>query len=70
MLEFKDKCVIGIDLAASNKNPTGWAMLKNKTVKTQLLHTDNEIIENALKKSSFTHSHRCTVKPTKKRRIL
>lgn len=49
MLELKDKCVIGIDLATSNKNPTGWATLKNKTVKTQLLHTDNEIIKNTLK---------------------
>jgi predicted nuclease with RNAse H fold len=48
MLEFKDKCVIGIDLAASSKNPTGWALLKNKTVKTQLLHTDKEIL-NTLK---------------------
>jgi predicted nuclease with RNAse H fold len=48
MLEFKDKCVIGIDLAASSKNPTGWATLKNKTVKTHLLHTNNEIIENTL----------------------
>ena len=48
MLEFKDKCVIGIDLAASNKNPTGWAILKNKNVKTQLLYTDNEILENTL----------------------
>jgi predicted nuclease with RNAse H fold len=48
MLEFKDKCVIGIDLAASNKNPTGWASLKNKNVKTQLLYTDNEILENTL----------------------
>jgi len=48
MLEFKDKCVIGIDLAASNRNPTGWARLKNKTVKTRLRYTDKEIIENTL----------------------
>ena len=49
MLEFKDKCVIGIDLATSNRNPTEWATLKNKNVKTQLLYTDNEIVENTLK---------------------
>ena len=48
MLQFKDKCVIGIDLAASNKNPTGWAILKNRNVKTQLLYTDKEILENTL----------------------
>jgi len=30
MLEFKDKCVIGIDLAGSSKNPTGWTMLKKQ----------------------------------------
>jgi len=40
MLEFKDKCVIGIDLAGSSKNPTGWTLLKNKAVKTLLLYTD------------------------------
>ncbi len=48
MLEFKEKCTIGIDLAASSRNPTGWATLKNKTVKTQLIYTNNEIIENTL----------------------
>ena len=30
MLEFKGKCVIGIDLAASSKNPTGWAIQKKQ----------------------------------------
>jgi hypothetical protein len=30
MLEFKDKCVIGIDLAGLSTNPTGWALLKGK----------------------------------------
>ncbi|MBN1244182.1 DUF429 domain-containing protein [Candidatus Bathyarchaeota archaeon] len=49
MLEFKDKCVIGIDLAASNRNPTGWTLLKNKTVQTRLLYTDKEIL-NTLQK--------------------
>jgi predicted nuclease with RNAse H fold len=49
MLEFKDKCVIGIDLAGSSRNPTGWALLKGKAVKTLLLYTDNEISENTLR---------------------
>ena len=48
MLEFKAKCVIGIDLAASSRNPTGWAILKNQNVKTKLLYTDNEILESTL----------------------
>jgi predicted nuclease with RNAse H fold len=46
MLEFKGKCVIGIDLAGSSRNPTGWALLKGKAVKTFLLYTDSEILEN------------------------
>jgi predicted nuclease with RNAse H fold len=49
MLEFKDKCVIGIDLAGSSRNPTGWALLKGKAVKNLLLYTDNEISENTLR---------------------
>jgi predicted nuclease with RNAse H fold len=49
MLEFKDKCVIGIDLAGSSRNPTGWALLKGKAVKTFLLYTDSEISENTLR---------------------
>jgi predicted nuclease with RNAse H fold len=49
MLELKDRCVIGIDLAGSSKNPTGWALLKDTTVETLLLHTDNEIVENTLR---------------------
>jgi len=49
MLEFKDKCVTGIDLAGSSRNPTGWAPLKNKTLQTRLLYTDNEIIENTVR---------------------
>ena len=49
MLEFKGKCVIGIDLAGLSTNPTGWALLKEKTVKTSLLYTDKEILENTVK---------------------
>ncbi len=49
MLEFKGKCVIGIDLAGTSKNPTGWALLKGKTVETCLFYTDSEILENTVR---------------------
>jgi uncharacterized protein YprB with RNaseH-like and TPR domain/predicted nuclease with RNAse H fold len=37
--------VVGIDLSASEKRPTGWALLQGKTVKARLLKTDEEIID-------------------------
>jgi predicted nuclease with RNAse H fold len=46
MLEVNGKCTIGIDLAASSENPTGWALLKGSIVKTSLVHADSEILEN------------------------
>ena len=46
MLELAEKDIIGIDLAGVPANPTGWALLRNKTVKTALLYTDNEILED------------------------
>jgi predicted nuclease with RNAse H fold len=49
MLEFNAKCVIGIDLAGSSRNPSGWAMLKGKTVKSFLLYPDSEILESAVR---------------------
>ena len=49
MLERKGKCVIGIDLAGSSRNPSGWALLKGNAVKTFLLYTDREILENTLR---------------------
>ncbi|MEM2108487.1 MAG: DUF429 domain-containing protein [Candidatus Bathyarchaeia archaeon] len=49
MLEFKNKCVIGIDLAASSKNPTGWALLRRKALETTLIRTDSEILESIVK---------------------
>jgi predicted nuclease with RNAse H fold len=49
MLEFNGKCVIGIDLAGSSRNPTGWALLKGKAVKPSLLYTDREIIEKTIR---------------------
>lgn len=49
MLEFNGICVIGIDLAALSKNPTGWALLKGKALETKLIHKDNEILENIVR---------------------
>jgi predicted nuclease with RNAse H fold len=49
MLEFKDKCVIGIDLAGSSRNPSGWALLKGNAVKTSLVYTDSEILESTVR---------------------
>ncbi|MEM3442348.1 MAG: DUF429 domain-containing protein [Candidatus Bathyarchaeia archaeon] len=42
---MKNEVIIGIDLAAKPENSTGWALWKNKIVKTALIHTDSEIIE-------------------------
>ena len=42
---MKAKVIIGIDLAGKPENPTGWAIWKNKKVKTSLLYMDNQIIE-------------------------
>ena len=49
MLELGGKCTIGIDLAGLSKNPTGFALLKGKTVKTSLIYTDKEILESIIK---------------------
>jgi predicted nuclease with RNAse H fold len=38
--------VIGIDLAAARRTPTGWALLEDKAIRTNLFYTDNEILEN------------------------
>jgi predicted nuclease with RNAse H fold len=49
MLELGGKCTIGIDLAGLSKNPTGFALLKGKTVETSLIYTDKEILESIIK---------------------
>jgi predicted nuclease with RNAse H fold len=49
MLEFKAKCVIGIDLAASSRKPSGWALLKGNAIETSLVYTDSEILENIVR---------------------
>jgi predicted nuclease with RNAse H fold len=43
---LKTKVIIGIDLAGKPKNPTGWALWKDKKVETSLIYTNNEILEN------------------------
>jgi hypothetical protein len=45
MLELKTKVIIGIDLAGTPENPTGWATWENKKVETRLLYMDNQILE-------------------------
>jgi predicted nuclease with RNAse H fold len=42
-MEAKKEVIIGIDLAAMEKNPTGWACWRNKRVSTCHLHRDEEI---------------------------
>jgi hypothetical protein len=43
---LKTKGIIGIDLAGKPKNPTGWALWKDKKVETSLIYTNNEILED------------------------
>jgi predicted nuclease with RNAse H fold len=45
VLELTRHVIIGIDLAGKPQNPSGWAVWKNKRVKTSLVYTDNEIME-------------------------
>jgi len=46
VLQLKNKVVIGIDLAGKPENPTGLAIWKGKVMKTCLVYTDQEILEN------------------------
>jgi predicted nuclease with RNAse H fold len=46
VLRLKGKVIIGIDLAGKEENPTGLASLENKRVKTCLIYTNREILEN------------------------
>ena len=38
--------IVGIDLAGTAKNPTGWALWKNKTVSTYHLYSDEDILKH------------------------
>ena len=40
--------IIGIDLAGKATNPTGWAMLRNKTISTCHLHHYEEILKRSI----------------------
>jgi predicted nuclease with RNAse H fold len=46
--ELDPYVIIGIDLAGKQENPTGWAVWKNKTVKTNLLYADRQILEGII----------------------
>jgi predicted nuclease with RNAse H fold len=48
VLELETSIIIGIDLAGSPKNPTGWALWKDKAIKADLVYTDEEILESVL----------------------
>lgn len=50
---MKPKGIIGIDLAGTAENPTGWAFLENRTVKTSLLYEDDEILDEITKSESI-----------------
>ena len=43
---MENKIIMGIDPAGKPQNPTGCAIWKDGTVKTSLIYTDNEILEN------------------------
>lgn len=45
MLKLKGKVIIGIDLASKGKNPTGFAVLKNRRIETCIVYTNKEILE-------------------------
>jgi hypothetical protein len=51
VLELKTLIIIGIDLAGSSKNPTGWALWKNGIVKTKLVYTNKEILNGVISNS-------------------
>lgn len=42
---MKENIIIGIDLAGVPKNPTGWALWRNKVISTCLLYENKEILE-------------------------
>lgn len=47
-MEVEKEVIIGIDLAALEKNPTGWACWENKQISTCHLHSGEEIIRRTL----------------------
>jgi len=45
MLELRKSVIIGLDLAGTSKNPTGWALWKNKRVIACRLQDDESILQ-------------------------
>lgn len=45
---MQENVIVGIDLAGTLKNPTGWAMWKNKTVSVYQLYDDEEILRRSI----------------------
>ena len=43
---MQENIIIGIDLAGAEKNPTGWALWKNKVISTYHLYENQEILEH------------------------
>jgi len=43
---MQENVIIGIDLAGVEKNPTGWALWKNKVISTCRLYENHEILEH------------------------
>lgn len=43
---MRENIITGIDLAAVSKNPTGWAVWKNKVISTRHLYKNDEILRH------------------------
>jgi hypothetical protein len=43
MLQPATDCIIGLDLAGLNRNPSGIAILKNRMAQTKLVYSDDEL---------------------------
>lgn len=48
MSGLTENILIGIDLAGTETNPTGWAMWKNKIISTCHLHENKQILDRSL----------------------
>lgn len=42
---MQKRVIIGIDLAGKPENPTGWALWRNRRVKTSLVYRNNDILK-------------------------
>lgn len=48
MSGLTENTIIGIDLAGTETNPTGWALWKNKTITVCHLHENKQILDRSL----------------------